>query len=99
MQLIEGALGNTDLIFPADSVLRQRIALPHPVSRARAFLRGFDVAFEGEDQPLVTVQVTLDVAYVDDPSHVDVIARVVLRAEDPAGAPIHIAVSYTLMVE
>jgi hypothetical protein len=99
MQLIEGALGNADLVFAHDNTLRGTVALVRPVSRAHAFLRGFDVAYDGDDRNLKQLQITLDVAYADDASHVEVIARIVLQDVDPIGDLIHVAVFYTLLVD
>jgi hypothetical protein len=97
--LQEGRLGNASLIFPHSAMLHAKVTLPQPVTKAKALLRGFDFAYEGDDRNLQRMRVRLDLGYGDGANEVDVIATIDLGDESPVGELVQVEVLYTLIAE
>ena len=85
MILLEGRIGDANLVYSHSSVLHSLVTLPQPVTKVQALLRGFDFAYEGDDRNLKRMRVRLDVGYGDSANEVDVTATIDLGDEDPAG--------------
>ncbi len=99
MILVEGSVGNADLIFPHVAMLRKKVRLPSAVSKAKVLLRGFDVANAWDDRNLRTMRVRLDLGYGDGANEVEVIATLELADDDPTGEPMQVEIYFTLIGE
>jgi hypothetical protein len=99
MILLEGRIGDANLIFPHVAMLRTKVTLPAPVTKAKVLLRGFDFANAWDDRNLLTMRVRLDLGYGDGANEVEVIATLELADESPTGEPMQVEVLFTLIGE
>src|SRR5689334_24883635 len=99
MILVEGRVGNANLIFPHVAMLRTKVTLPTAVTKAKVLLRGFDFANGWGDRNLKTMKVRLDLGYGDGANQVEVIATLELADEDPTGEPMQVEVWFTVIGE
>jgi hypothetical protein len=107
MRFIEGTLGGVPgKVFLHDSTLRQTVDLGSPATRVKALLRGFRIGHSGSDHHFKNLSIDLNAGYANDPSQVEVTARVRMSDSSPTTdglsiGPelIDIRVDFTLLVE
>lgn len=99
MILVEGSVGNADLIFPHVAMLRRKVRLPAAVAKAKVLLRGFDIAHGWGDRNLRTMRVRLDLGFGDGADEVEVIATLELADDDPTGEPMQVEILFTVIGE
>ena len=106
MRFIEGTLGGTGTVFLHDTTLRKTVSVGGPATRVKALLRGFNIGHSGSDHHYKNLSVDLNAAYGNDPTQVEVTARVRMSDSSPTTdglsiGPelIDIRVDFTLLVE
>jgi hypothetical protein len=105
--MIQGTLGGVPgRVFLHDSTLREVVSVGAPATRVKALLRGFGIGHSGEDHHYKNLSIDLNAGYANDPSQVEVTARVRMSDSSPTTdglsiGPelIDIRVDYTLLVE